>query len=72
MGKHSAEGSAAQADTAVNREARQVHAWRVTQLVRLGLASPVAEAVADWVDWHDVARLVERGCPAALAVTIMA
>jgi len=32
----------------------------------------VAEAVADRVDWHDVAKLVQRGCPAALAVTILA
>jgi hypothetical protein len=48
-----------------------VHAWRVRQLTRLGLALPVAEAVADSVDWHDVAKLVQRGCPAALAVTIL-
>ena len=48
-----------------------VHDWRVGQLVRLGLAWPVAEAVADTVDWHDVAKLVKRGCPAALAVTIV-
>jgi hypothetical protein len=44
--------------------------WRAP-LARLGLAWPVAEAVADRVDWHDVARLVQRGCPAALAVTIL-
>jgi len=49
----------------------KVHAWRVSQLARLGLARPVAEAVADKVDWHEVARLVRRGCPAALAVTII-
>lgn len=48
-----------------------VHAWRVSQLTRLGLAWPAAEAVADQVDWHDVAKLVQRGCPAALAVTIV-
>jgi hypothetical protein len=29
------------------------------------------EEVADRVDWHDVAKLVQRGCPAALAVTII-
>jgi len=49
----------------------EVHAWRVSQLIRIGLASPVAEVVADRVDWHDVARLVRRGCPASLAVTII-
>jgi hypothetical protein len=48
-----------------------VHAWRVSQLIRLGLAMPVADAVADEVDWHAVARLVERGCPAALAAAIV-
>jgi len=48
-----------------------VHAWRVTQLIRLGVASPVAEAVADKLDWHDVAKLVRSGCPASLAVTIV-
>jgi hypothetical protein len=48
-----------------------VHAWRVTQLARLGLARPVAEAVADKVDWHEVAKLVQRGCPAQLAVMII-
>jgi hypothetical protein len=52
-------------------EARIVHAWRVSQLARLGLARPVAEAVADKVDWHEVAKLVRRGCPAELAVTII-
>lgn len=49
----------------------EVHAWRVRQLIRLGLASLAAEAVADQVDWHDVASLVRRGCPASLAVTIV-
>ena len=55
----------------IGQRAGAVHAWRVTQLARLGLAGPVAEAVADWVDWHEVAKLVQRGCPAALAVTIL-
>jgi hypothetical protein len=55
----------------IDREARTVHEWRVRQLTRLGLARPVAEAVADRVDWHDVARLVQRGCPVSLAVAIV-
>jgi len=54
-----------------DEESGAVHAWRVSQLIRLGLAWPVAEAVADTVDWHEVARLVGLGCPAALAVTIV-
>ena len=48
-----------------------LHAWRVSQLVRLGLARLVADAVADQVDWHEVAKLVRRGCPASLAVAII-
>ena len=48
-----------------------VHAWRVNRLAGLGLAWPVAEAVADRVDWYAVAKLVQRGCPVALAVTIL-
>jgi hypothetical protein len=56
---------------AIDQRAGAVHAWRVSRLTCLGLAWPVAEAVADRVDWHDVAKLVQRGCPAALAVTIL-
>jgi len=55
----------------IGQRAGAVHDWRVSQLTRLGLAWPVAEAVADRVDWHEVAKLVQRGCPAALAVTIV-
>lgn len=51
-------------------EAYAVHRWRVDQLTRLGLAWPVADAVADTVDWHEVARLVGLGCPPSLAVAI--
>ncbi len=55
----------------VGEEASAVHAWRVDQLTRLGLAWPVAEVVADTVDWHEVAKLVRLGCPPSLAVTIV-
>ena len=63
--------AAATPDELIDQKAGAVHDWRVRQLVRLGLAWPVAEAVAGTVDWHDVAKLVQRGCPAALAVTIL-
>jgi hypothetical protein len=53
------------------KESAAIHAWRVKQLTRLGLSWHVADAVADRVDWHDVARLVRRGCPPALAVAIV-
>jgi hypothetical protein len=55
----------------LSAEAAAVHAWRVSQLTRLGLDEPAAELVADKVDWHEVARLVNRGCAAALALMIV-
>jgi hypothetical protein len=58
-------------DADTESEERRVHAWRVNQLVKLGLARPAADAAADVVDWHEVARLVQRGCPAELAVAIL-
>jgi hypothetical protein len=48
----------------------RVHAWRVEQLGELGLSTGIASAVANVVDWHDVARLVNKGCPPALALEI--
>ena len=45
--------------------------WRVTQLQRLGLSRRIAREVADFVDWHDVADLVERGCAPELALEIV-
>jgi hypothetical protein len=48
-----------------------VHEWRVWQLTRLGIPWSVAQAVADQVDWHQVARLVQHGCPPRLALDIV-
>ena len=48
-----------------------VHEWRVTQLTRLGIPWSLAQAVADHVDWHQVAKLVRRGCPPRLALQIV-
>jgi hypothetical protein len=47
-----------------------VHNWRASQLARLGVPGPLAELYADHLDWHQVARLVQRGCPALLALRI--
>jgi hypothetical protein len=47
-----------------------VHDWRVSQLTRLGIPVPLAEVHADRVDWHQIARLVQRGCPVRLAIRI--
>ena len=49
----------------------QVHEWRVWQLIQLGIPWSLAQAVADQVDWHQVARLVQRGCPPQLALDIV-
>ena len=48
-----------------------VHEWRVRQLSRLGIPWSLAQTVADHVDWHQVARLVQRGCPPRLALNIV-
>jgi hypothetical protein len=47
-----------------------VHDWRASQLTRLGVPGLLAELYADHLDWHQVARLVQRGCPALLALRI--
>ena len=47
-----------------------VHEWRVGQLRELSLPGRLAEKFADLVDWHDLAALVGRGCPAELALEI--
>ena len=56
---------------AVDREKRPVHAWRVSQLTRLGVPGALAEAYADRLDWHQIAALVKRGCPPLLALRIV-
>jgi hypothetical protein len=48
-----------------------VHQWRVARLTRLGIPWPVAEAAAGYVDWHQMAALVQRGCPLWLALRIL-
>ena len=48
-----------------------VHDWRVSQLTRLGIPPTLAEIYADRIDWHQVARLVGRGCPPHLALRIV-
>lgn len=55
----------------LDSEELAVHRWRVMQLTRLGLSLSVAEAVADRVNWHEVAKLVHHGCPPSLALMIL-
>ena len=47
-----------------------VHNWRVDRLTRLGVPGSLAEVYADRLDWHQVARLVQHGCPPPLALRI--
>jgi hypothetical protein len=56
---------------AVGRAESSVHDWRVSQLTRLGIPRPLAEVYADRIDWHQIARLVCRGCPPRLALRIV-
>jgi hypothetical protein len=49
----------------------RVHAWRAAQLRRLGVPEVLAEIYADRIDWHQIARLVQRGCPPRLALRIL-
>ena len=52
-------------------EGARVYAWRVEQLSGLGLSYVIASAVASFVDWHEIATLVERGCSPELALEIV-
>jgi hypothetical protein len=56
---------------AVNHEDLLVHDWRVSRLVRLGIPASLAEVYAGRIDWHQLARLVQRGCPPRLALRIV-
>ena len=48
---------------AIDHDRPLVHKWRVSQLTRLRIPGSLAEACADHLDWHQIARLVQRGCP---------
>jgi hypothetical protein len=54
----------------LDEEELLVHNWRVDRLTRLGVPWSLAEVYADRLDWHQVARLVQRGCPPRLALRI--
>ena len=48
-----------------------LHDWRASQLRRLGIPGLLAEIYADQLDWHQIAHLVQRGCPPPLALRII-
>jgi len=45
--------------------------WRVSQLRRFGISGPLAGIYADRIEWHQIARLVRRGCPPRLTLRII-
>jgi hypothetical protein len=47
-----------------------VHKWRVSQLTRLGVPQLLADVYADRLDWHQIAQLVQHGCPVRLTIRI--
>ena len=55
---------------AADEEELLVHSWRVARLTQLCIPRAVAEAEADRLDRHQVARLVQHGCPPRLALRI--
>ena len=56
---------------AIDHDDRLVREWRVARLTELGIPWLLAQAAADQVDWHQVATLVQRGCPPQLALHIV-
>lgn len=55
-------------------EAREITSWRCRQLIASGFPRSLAQRLAHDAsyDLHALIELVERGCPPALAVRILA
>jgi hypothetical protein len=60
-----------EAEAEESEEDARIYAWRVEQLAGLGLSQVIASAVASFVDWHEIDRLVDLGCPPELALEIV-
>ena len=56
---------------AAEEEELLVRDWRVARLAQSGIPRSLAEVYADHIDWHQIARLVRRGCPPRLALRIV-
>jgi hypothetical protein len=63
-----------QTKTTAGLEIDEVRSWRCEQLCASGFAPKLAAEVAGdpRYDLHELIQLVERGCPAELAVRILA
>lgn len=57
-------------DEALDDELARVNKWRESQYRRIGYDAEWSRVLARWADYHDVERLVARGCPLALAARI--
>ncbi len=64
------DGASEPGHEAAGDEKLLAHNGRVARLTGLGIPGPLAEVNADHLDWHQVARLVQRGCPPRLALRI--
>ena len=53
------------------QEREAVIAWRAERLASLGVRPDLALELAETVDWHELAALLARGCPPALALEIL-
>ena len=58
-------------ETEESEEDERVYEWRVEQLSGLWLSYVIVSAVASFVDWHEIARLVVQGCSPELALDIV-
>ena len=65
--------TAAQVEESGTREIDVVVSWRFEELLRAGADAGSALILAGHieVDLHEATRLLERGCPPALALQIM-
>lgn len=60
-------------NAALYDEAVAVEVYKLRQFERLGFSHDDALVAIDQkIDWHDVERLLERGCPEDLALAILA
>ena len=65
--------SAAQVEESGTQEVDVVVSWRFEELLRAGADAGTALVLAGHteIDLHEATRLLERGCPPALALQIM-
>ena len=49
----------------IEHDERPVHQWRMAQLARLGIPRPLDDAVADHVDWDEIAAPCSVAAPRA-------